>query len=125
MDYDQKSRGALRVQVPICDRQTVTELSSDFSLPDYQPQIKRLLRVSATVSPPDHYVGSGRAELSGTVDYSILYSGNDGALYCATERADYQLSVPVEMGADIDLNEGVVCDAELFHILFGKKLLLR
>ena len=113
MDYDQKSRGALRVQVPICDRQTVTELSSDFSLPDYQPQIKRLLRVSATVSPPDHYVGSGRAELSGTVDYSILYSGNDGALYCATERADYQLSVPVEMGADIDLNEGVVCDAEL------------
>ena len=113
MDNYQKGRGAVRVQVPICDRQTVTELSSDFSLPDYQPQIKRLLRVCATVSPPDQYVGSGRAEFSGTVDYSILYSGNDGALYCATERADYQLSVPVEMMADIDLNEGLVCDAEI------------
>ena len=113
MDNYQKSRGAVRVQVPICDKQTVTELSSDFSLPDYQPQIKRLLRVCATVSPPDRYVGSGRAEFSGNVDYSILYSGNDGALYCATERADYQWSVPVEMTADIDLNEGFVCDVDV------------
>ena len=113
MDNYQKGRGAVRIQVPLCDKQTVTELSSDFSLPDYHPPIKRLLRVKAAVSLPDTYVGSGRVEASGTVDYSILYSGNDGALYCVTESAEYQMSVPVELTADIDLNEGLVCDVEI------------
>lgn len=113
MDNYQKGRGTARIQVPLCDKQTVTELSSDFSLPDYQPQIKRLLRVRATVSLPDTYVGSGRVEASGTVDYAILYSGNDGALYCATESAEYQMSLPVELTADVDLNEGLLCDVEV------------
>ena len=113
MDNYTKDRGGVRVQAPICDRQIVTELSSDFSLPDYQPQIKRLLRVRATVSPADKYIGAGNAEFSGTVDYSILYSGNDSALYCAVENTEYRFSVPVEMTSEIDLNDGLTCDVDV------------
>ncbi len=112
-NYNQKEQDFLRLQMPLCDRQVMTELSGDFSLPDYQPEIKRLLRVQATVAPPDKYLGAGSAEFSGTVDYCILYAGNDQALYCFTQSEEYRFSVPVEGTADVDLNEGLVCEAEV------------
>ena len=112
-NYMHEHKGALRIQSPICDRMTVTDLSADFSLPDYQPEIKRLLRVRATVLHPDTYIGAGSAELTGTVEYSILYTGNDGAIYCASETGEYQISVPIEADANVEWNAGVVCDAEI------------
>lgn len=111
-NYRSMERSGARVQATVCDRQVVTELASDFSLPDYQPEIKRLLRVRATVAPPDKYIGAGSAEFSGTVDYSILYAGNDGALYCASQAGEYQFNVPVEMSADFEVGDGLVCDVE-------------
>lgn len=106
--------GGARFTSALCDRRVVTELSSDFSLPDYQPEIKRLLSVRATVSPADKYVGTGEAEFSGTVDYSILYAGNDGALYCTSQTGEYRFSVPMESAVDFELSDGLVCDAEIF-----------
>lgn len=111
-NYIKENRGGIRVQAPICDRQIVSELSADFSLPDYQPEIKRLLRVSATVMPADRYIGAGNAEFSGTVDYNVLYAGNDGALYCTTQTGEYQFTCPVEMTSDFELNEGITCDVD-------------
>ncbi len=108
-----KEIGSIKIQSPVCDKQVVTELTSDFSLPDYQPEVKRLLRVQATVSPPAKYIGAGSAEFSGTVDYAILYTGNDGALYCTTESSDYQFSTPLEMTSEFNLNDGLVCDVEV------------
>ena len=113
MDNYKKGRGGIRVQVPICDKQTVIELSSDFSLPDYQPPFKRLLRVRACVSPADQYIGAGNAEFSGTVDYTVLYTGNDDCLYCFSESSEYHFSVPIEMTSDIDLNDGLTCDVDV------------
>lgn len=112
-NYTKENKQGVRVQTKICDRRNVTDLSADFTLPDYHPEIKRLLRVRATVSPPDKYIGAGNADFSGTVDYAILYAGNDGALYCATETGEYQFTLPIEVAADIDLNEGILCDAEI------------
>ncbi len=110
-NYMKEKKGA-RMQTAACDRIHVTEVTSDFSLPDYQPEIKRLLRVSATVSPPDKYVGAGSAELSGTVDYRILYAGNDGALYTSSQSEEYRFTVPVELPAEMDTSGGLICDAE-------------
>ncbi|MBQ9784807.1 MAG: hypothetical protein IJW29_04830 [Clostridia bacterium] len=112
-NYIKEERGGVRVQALLCDRTVVNEVGADFSLPDYQPEIKRLLRVRASVSPPDKYIGAGSAELSGTVDYSILYAGNDGALYCANQAEEYRVTVPVEMTADFEIGDGVVCDVEM------------
>ena len=91
--YKQERGPKWTAQAQLCDRQIVTELSSDISLPDYQPEIKRLLHVCVNASPVDKYVGSGSAELSGSVDYSILYAGNDGELYCANQTQEYRLRI--------------------------------
>ena len=62
-----------QVELPMSERDVVTELSTDFSLPDYQPEIKRLLRVTASMLPPSKYFGAGEAELAGNIDYYVLY----------------------------------------------------
>ena len=79
------------VQVPILDRNLTTELAGDFSLPDYQPEIKRLLRIGTNVLPPNRFAGSDGVELNGTVDYFVLYVGNDNGVYCAPLSTDYRL----------------------------------
>lgn len=112
-NYTKEARSGVRIQAPVCDRQMNVDLGSDFSLSDYQPEIKRLLRVRAVVSPPDKYVGVGSAELSGAVDYCILYAGNDGALYSATHTEEYSFGVPVEMTSEFDLGDGLICDVEI------------
>lgn len=111
-NYKRNERGGVRVQAPLVDRTVMTELTSDFSLPDYRPEIKRLLRVRATVTPPNHYVGAGNAEMSGRVEYSILYAGGDGALYCVTHGEDFSFSVPVEITSDFEIGDGLVCDID-------------
>ena len=110
--YTKETRNGVRIQSPICRRQVSVDLTSDFSLPDYQPEIKRLLRVRAVVSPADKYVGAGNAEFSGAIDYCILYAGNDGALYSATKTEEYRFGVPVELTSDFEIGEGVLCDVE-------------
>lgn len=70
-----------------------TELSGDFSLPDYQPEIKRLLRITTQVSSPENYISGDSMELDGTLDYFVLYMGNDNRLYCAPLSSDYHLTL--------------------------------
>ncbi len=84
------------MQVPIGERTVTTELSGDFTLPDYQPEIKRLLRVSASVLPPSKYVGDSEAELAGGIDYYVLYTGSDNQIYCAPLSGEYKISVPMD-----------------------------
>ncbi|MBE6632869.1 MAG: LysM peptidoglycan-binding domain-containing protein [Ruminococcaceae bacterium] len=101
-----------RIQAPIGEKVIMTEMTEEFSLPDYQPEMKRLLRVSATVMPADSYVGAGSAECAGAVDYTILYAGNDGLIYCANQSGEYRFSTPVEIGVELEAGEGILCDVE-------------
>lgn len=109
---EKKGVMAVRMQAEMGVREVVTELAEEFSLPDYQPEMKRLLRVRATVMPPDRYIGGGRAECAGRIDYSILYTGNDGAMYCANQSGEYAFSAPMEIPSDFDGGEGILCSVE-------------
>ena len=83
------------MQIPVCDKTVSTDLSGDFTLPDYQPEIKKLLRVTASVLPPSKYIGNGEAEFTGNIDYYVLYMGSDNGIYCAPLTADYKIDVGV------------------------------
>ncbi len=83
-------------QMPVCDKHLSIEVNSDFSLPDYQPEIRRLLSSRVCVLPPSEYLGGGNAEVSGELSYRILYLGADGRLYSASLGDTYSFSVPFE-----------------------------
>ena len=93
--------------MPVCRKTMSTEVSGDYILPDYQPELRRLLSVSGKAMPPAKYVGGGNVELDGTVEYQILYVGADGGLYSAPLSGEYNLRVPMENLSALDLNEGV------------------
>ncbi len=84
------------IQLPVCDKTVTTELSGEFTLPDYQPEIKRLLRVNASVLPASKYIGDREAEFAGGIDYYVLYTGSDNKVYCAPLSSEYKVSVPLE-----------------------------
>ncbi len=97
------------VQVPLADRTVTTELSGDFSLPDYQPEIKRLLRIGVGLLPPSCTEGPG--VMTGALDYYVLYMGHDNALWCAPLSTDYRLEMPAEdtRGLMAEAGEPIIC----------------
>ncbi len=84
------------VQLPFPVRHLTAEVAGDFTLPDYQPEIKRLLRIGVNLLPPNRFTGSGGAELNGSLDYYVLYVGQDGGVYCAPLSAEYRLEAASE-----------------------------
>ncbi len=112
MEQYQKEKGGARVQNQFCDRQVVTELSADITLPDYRPEIKRLLRIHTTVMPADKYIGPGNADISGIIHYTVLYAGNDGQIYSVSSEGEYRFAVPVEVPHDCEISEGILCRVE-------------
>lgn len=109
---------AKRIKMPICDRTLTLEMSNDYTLPDYQPEIRRVLIVRADTLPPARYVGGAAVEFSGNVDYHVLYVGADGELYSMPLNAQYSLSAPISADLDFDFGEGVTAfaDVELENI---------
>ena len=89
-----------------------TDLTSEFVLPDYRPEIKRLLRVTAVPLPADKYIGGSSVELSGTVEFQVLYAATDGSLWCVTQREDYRLSCPMDLSPEFHTANGLVCDIQ-------------
>ena len=84
------------IQVPINEKSVMTDLSGDFTLPDYHPEIKRLLKIGAAVLPPAKYIGDSEGEFSGNIDYFVTYTGSDNQLYCAPLTTEYKITVPME-----------------------------
>ena len=88
------------LSLPICERTFGAESSGDFTLPDYQSEIRRILCVSACVLPPARYVSDSAIEFNGTVDYQVIYVGSDGNITSASLPSEYAFSVPLDKGED-------------------------
>ena len=122
---------ARMITMPLCDRAVTAEVSGEYTLPDYQPEIRRLLLVEPTVLPPAKYIGASGAEFNGTVEYQMTYVGADGGLYTAPLSAEYGFSVPLEQTGDFDLNEGVVamastaCEGLTTRVIAPRRLSIR
>ncbi|MBQ7321762.1 MAG: LysM peptidoglycan-binding domain-containing protein [Clostridia bacterium] len=84
------------VQTPFCNKTVSAELTQEFVLPDYSPEMRKLLRVTPTVQPPSRFLGIGEAEFSGNVCFSVLYLGADGAPYSTELSLPYSFRTPIE-----------------------------
>ena len=105
--YNRGSFEPGRLETSVCDRQLNIELSGDHVLPDYLPEIKRILRVGAGYGTPSAYIGGDRIEMSGTVHYDLLYAGSDGELYTARLEDDYRFETPFDRDSNADMSGGV------------------
>ena len=95
------------LSVGVCEKSFGVEAAADYTLPDYQSDIRRILHVCQNVLPPAKYVSGDSVEFNGTIDYQVLYVGGDGGMYSAPLSGEYRFSVPIERSADIDITDGV------------------
>ena len=72
------------------------EVSEEFSLPDYVPEIRRLLHTRAGVLPESKYVGddgtNSRVDFGGTVTYLLIYADDEGKLCSLPLTSSYEAS---------------------------------
>ena len=78
--------------MPVCDEVLHTEINSDFTLPDYKSEIRKLISTKVKVIPPKQYLGNNEANLEGELIYKILYVGSDNSLYSATLSDKYHFN---------------------------------
>jgi len=130
MENNQSNIGYLP-QMPVCSGTFLTEINSDFSLPDYKSEVRRLLSTEATLIPKNDFLGNDGASVEGDVIYKLIYVGTDGALYCATLTDKYKLDVPFSFGAysvntdDVTLLTNCECEAVNSRVLGPRKLNVR
>lgn len=95
-----------RVLVKTYEGASKEEVTAEYNLPDYLPDVNRLLKISAKIADHGSYLAGENAEYDGKLRFFVLYATSDGSLKEAEFDADYSGSMPV-MGTAPD------CD---FHV---------
>lgn len=93
-----------RAQVNFWRKNMTVDLSSDFTLPDYLPEIRKMLGIHAKISPISRYISGNGIEFSGRVDYDMVYMGGDGSLATAPLGEDFSFEATPEVPHHIDWN---------------------
>ena len=111
----------------VCNKKVSKELSLDFTLPDYQPEIKRLLRIGTEILPPESSFGMNDCEFSGGIDYYVTYLGSDNQMYCAPLSAEYRISIPIEdsRGLSYDGDANISCEFVSGRVTAPRKISIR
>ncbi len=70
--------------------------SCEYILPDYMGDIKKILSSKARVLPGGRFISDGGVELTGTVEYEVLYADSENKLTAVNTSSDYSVTLPAE-----------------------------
>ncbi len=68
------------------------EAGGEVTMPDYYPEIRRVVCTTAKALPDSKFLSDGVLEFGGTVAFSVLYIGDDNTLNCVSYAAEYSQS---------------------------------
>ena len=83
-------RDFLCVRMPAAVR---FESTGDYTLPDYNTDVRRVLETKVEVVDSTCFVNGDSADVSGTVNYEVLYLDSDGELASCAFTVDFDTSV--------------------------------
>ncbi len=70
-----------------------TESQTDYILPDYLGDMRKILFTDATLRPSGRFAGGDEVEFSGVVVYNVIYLDSEGALSSVEFTSDYDYTV--------------------------------
>ncbi len=96
------------------DTSATCEVSEDFVLPDYIPEVRRVIGVRTTVSADGKYLSGDELETDGGVTYNVMYVGGDGAICMTSQTSSYTGHIPTRTEDDRFTPQDIVlsCTAE-------------
>lgn len=114
----------------LCEKRVMREISSDFLIPDTQPEARRILAVTERILPPAKYVGASGVECNGVIDYRVIYLGADGGLWGACVSGEYELEVPTDVrradqSGEVSAIARVFCEGSSARVSAGKKIYIK
>jgi len=90
------------------------EAAEDFTLPDYLPEIRRIVSCTGAVLPESRYLDRGEIVLSGLAVATVYYIGDDGALCAFPQSSEYSGRLPMTGSDTSGLSaEGMVVKTSL------------
>lgn len=95
MDRSTLERTDARLFVPAFDIMQTAEAGGEFTMPDYFPEIRKVVSVTAEALPDSKYLSDGNLEVGGTLAFNLLYIGDDGALSSVPYVTEYTQSIPI------------------------------
>ena len=110
---------AQSVSVPYMSQIITSDVGEEFTLPDYYPEVKRVVTTLCRVLPEAKYDSGDAIEQGGVVAFTVIYLGDDGTLAAAPFSIDYSMSAQhpkSPVGEDVRISadstvEGVTCRA--------------
>ncbi len=75
--------------VKVFEDTSCNEISAEYNLPDYLPDVNRLLKVSAKIFEISHFLSGDTLEYDGKLKCSLLYATGDGYLKNAEFERDF------------------------------------
>lgn len=101
------------------------ESSCEYILPDYMGDVKKLLIGRARVIPTGKFAGNDTVELSGSVEYDILYADADNKLTSVLTASDYEMSIGIDADSYRDVGEVLTVSAPVIRVTGPRKMSLK
>ncbi|MBQ7907254.1 MAG: DUF3794 domain-containing protein [Clostridia bacterium] len=110
------------------DTSHTSEVSEEFSLPDYVAEIRRVLSVVAEALPEGRYIedkgDNSSLELNGSVTYSVIYLDDEGKLFAIPLNSSYQTRLPISLGTK-SLSYNTTVESVSCRVMAKRKLSLK
>ncbi len=102
------------------------EISEEYILPDYLPDIRKLLLIKAKIEENDAFIEEGKAEYGGDVVFNVVYLGDTGQVKCVTQSYPYTNIISLEsIYDDSIINSRTTVRNRSVRAVSPRKLLLK
>lgn len=127
MNNNQSLKGSLISSVST-DTVISHDVSEEFVLPDYVPEVRRVLFTRAQVLPESKYVADSpngaTLDFGGTVTYSVIYIDDEGKLCSAPLCTSYECSATLK-GSPSTVFVDTVCDSATTRVSAPRRLTIK
>ncbi len=103
----------------------ICEAAGEYTLPDYEPEIRKILHIRAAVLPSGKYLSGRSAEFSGAVAHDVLYADAEGKLASVRLHAEYAFSLPYSEGTEPIASADSMADSTVARLGGPRKISLR
>ncbi len=95
-DFRDRENELFCAAVMVSEADTFKDLSDDFILPDYLPDMKKIVWAKACPRLGNRFLGSGVLEYEGAVAYKVLYISDDNTIRCAAFLSEFKNRIVCE-----------------------------
>lgn len=86
------------------DPTVTTDVVEDMTLPDYLPEVRRIVAVQTNATVDGKYLSGDELEADGGVTYTVLYTTSDGSLAQFSQTTQYTGHIPISNGDESEIS---------------------